>query len=123
MTALGRIFLSATDEITAVVALERRPVFSASTLSIVSLGYDAFHAQLCLHHGARELNTVGVNRVKCRRCTSDVAGSSQPKEGDNEVGPFRFVARECSVGDIPHALDYDRPSTLMIWLVDAIVVE
>jgi hypothetical protein len=124
MAALRRVFLSATDDVTAVVALERRPVFSALTMSIVSLGYDAFHAQLCLHHGVHEVIAAGANRVKCRQCTLDAAaGTRQQQEGGKEVGPFRFLARECPVREIPQEFDYDRPSTLMLWIIDAVVVE
>lgn len=126
LCVVRRVLLSSPCDVTVVVALERRPVFSVSTMSVVALGYDAFHAHLCLHDRAHDHVDVTANRVRCHRCKTDATSTStwsSHQQDDKAIAPMRFVAREYPVDGIPHVFDYDRPSTLMVWIIDAVVVE
>lgn len=103
--------LSCDRPLVVILTLEQRQVFSAETMSVVSLGFDTLRAHLCSHKPETSHSRAGVNRVRCRECAR-IVGTANP----------RFVAHKYPVDEIPHTLQYDKPSTLMIWVVDAVVI-
>ncbi|TYZ57621.1 hypothetical protein PybrP1_007403 [[Pythium] brassicae (nom. inval.)] len=120
LTALHRL-MRQNPRLTAVVALEKRVVFSAVTLSAISLGFDAFQAHMCSHDAATSHHDVGfANQVVCHACNADT------KEHDEQEGqtchPLKFVVRTVPLDHIPHAFAYQRVSTLMLWVIEKVVV-
>lgn len=108
--------------LTAFVAAERRIVFSAHALKIVSLGYDTFQAHVCVHdpETAARPSELTTNRVVCRACRRSQA-QGEEKGGEDETNIMRFRAEAIELEHIPHVLSYERPSTMYLWHIYAIV--
>lgn len=121
LKALRRLMLQ-NAHLTAVVALEKRVVFSAVTMSAISLGFDAFQDHICSHDAATSHHSVDdpdvTNRIVCQLCSAE----AQTLRADDQQHPLKFVVRSVSVSDIPQAFEYDRVSTLMLWMVEKVVV-
>lgn len=88
-------------------------VFSAYTMSAISLGFDTFQEHLCTHEPTK---TSILNQVVCEHC------SAMGEEESDESSTVKFAARSLSVDEIPRVFAYERVSTLMLWRVDATVV-
>ncbi|CAH0480976.1 unnamed protein product [Peronospora belbahrii] len=97
------------------VASERRSVFSAAAMRVVSLGYDTFQDHICLHSSSKSHVRVTENQVQCRLCAL-----SHPRNADGDI--LRFVVHEIETREIPRRFKYDRLATLMLWKIDAVVV-
>ena len=94
----------------AYVSFERRSVFSALTMQIVSLGYDTFQDHICYHDSSICHSYVSENQVQCQLCTT---------HGEDSL---HFVVHEVETSKIPQRFKYERLSTLMLWMVDAVVI-
>lgn len=103
------------DQAKAYVAAERRPVFSAEAMNVVSLGYDTFQEHICTHEPSQSRPEAGKNRVACTECSA-----AEGSRSDGEL--LRFVVRDIKTNSIPQRFQYERLSTLMIWAVDGVVV-
>lgn len=108
--------------LTAVVALEKRSVFSAVTLSPISLGFDAFQAHVCVHDAGTSHVAVAsaTNQVVCRECNA--AHPAELNEEPEMGHPLKFVVRTVPLESIPHAFAYERETTLMVWVIEKAVV-
>ncbi|KAL7687901.1 putative lysine methyltransferase, S-adenosyl-L-methionine-dependent methyltransferase [Plasmopara halstedii] len=100
----------------AYVASERRFVFSVATMQVVSLGYDTFQRHICRHNPGTCHTYVSANQVRCRLCATEEVCM----EGDNKL---RFVVDLIPTNDLPQRLKYDRTSTLILWRIDAIIIQ
>ncbi|ETO63151.1 hypothetical protein F444_19080 [Phytophthora nicotianae P1976] len=116
LRALRRLMLKY-NRAKAYVTTERRSVFSAAAMQVVSLGYDTFQENICLHDPSTCHTYVTDNQVRCRTC---IAGSSNQAGNDEDM--LRFVVQEVQTSEIPQRFKYDRLSTLMLWKIDAVVV-
>lgn len=115
----------------AIVALEKRIVFSAFTMSSISLGYDAFQEHLCSHDWIHHtpVRSAATNQVFCQQCANEAGDQNAEKEESRDSDLARrcisrkrmFVARALSVDEVPHVFQYERVSTLMLWEIVAIV--
>lgn len=112
LRALRRLMLQC-NRAKAFVATERRSVFSATAMRVVSLGYDTFQQHLCLHDASTCHTHVTENQVQCRICTT----------GSEKDDMLRFVVHIIQTSDIPQRFKYDRISSLMLWRIDAVVVQ
>ncbi|KAF1330722.1 putative methyltransferase, partial [Globisporangium splendens] len=128
LAALYELMLQ-NSRLTAIVTLEKRVVFSAYTMSTISLGYDTFQEHLCHHDRTHHtpVNATTPNRVICQMCAASEAkdqtrgGSSSSVSDRRTSSNTLFVARPILVTDIPHAFQYERISTLMLWEITATV--
>ncbi|KDO35040.1 hypothetical protein SPRG_01104 [Saprolegnia parasitica CBS 223.65] len=95
---------------TAIIATEKRAVFSAVTLSVVHLGYDAFEARICRHVtlASPSLTERGRTRYACKDCSAKAAT------------PF-LAATRLSMHGIPQAFAYDRQEMLELWLIHGLI--
>ncbi|KAF1793991.1 S-adenosyl-L-methionine-dependent methyltransferase [Phytophthora cactorum] len=99
------------------VATERRSVFSAAAMRVVSLGYDTFQDRICFHDPSTCHTYVTENQVRCRMCIAE--SLVQAGHGQEEV---RFVVHDVQTSDILQRFKYDRISSLMLWKIDAVKV-
>ncbi|KAL4155054.1 hypothetical protein PRNP1_007168 [Phytophthora ramorum] len=101
------------------VSLERRSVFSAAAMRVISLGYDTFHEHICFHDPSTCHTHIRDNLVRCQICSAERSTSTGR---DEEEDFLRFITHEIDIGDFPQRFRYDRLSTLMFWVIDAVVV-
>ncbi|KAE9018394.1 Serine/threonine-protein kinase [Phytophthora fragariae] len=99
----------------AYVSLERRSVFSAVAMRVVSLGYDAFQDHICSHEPSTCHMRICENQIRCRAC-----GAATP--GNKEEEFLRFVVHDIDINGFPQRFKYDRLSSLMLWVIDAVVI-
>lgn len=118
LRALRRLMLRY-NRAKAYVASERRLVFSAAAMRVVSLGYDTFQDHICSHDPSTSHIRVRENQVKCRMCTD--GSQSHSTSADREL--LRFVVHEIKTSEFPQRFKYDRLDTLMLWKIDAVVIQ
>ncbi|OWZ10755.1 LOW QUALITY PROTEIN: hypothetical protein PHMEG_00016346, partial [Phytophthora megakarya] len=109
LLALRRLMLQH-NRAKCIVSAERRSVFSASAMRVVSLGYDTFQDHVCLHEPITCHTRVCENRIQCRMCNASSDGTDL----------LRFVVHELSINDFPQRFKYDRMSTLKLWKIDSV---
>jgi hypothetical protein len=112
LSALKRLMLQY-SRARAFVSLERRSVFSATAMRVVSLGYETFRDHVCPHEPRACHTYVSKNQVRCRRCNA-------AKSDGQEL--LQFVAYEIDASAFPKRFKYERLATLMLWRIDAVVV-
>ncbi|KAL3674447.1 hypothetical protein V7S43_000397 [Phytophthora oleae] len=113
LIALRRLMLQH-NRATSYVSAERRSVFSAVAMKVVSLGYDTFQDHVCLHDPSTCHTYVAENQIRCQVCATDF--------GTDDGNLLQFVVREISIDTFPQRFKYDRLSSLMLWKISAVVV-
>ncbi|KAJ0394208.1 hypothetical protein ATCC90586_009838 [Pythium insidiosum] len=90
------------------VSAERRIVFSAVTMTEISLGVDTLVTRLCRHDPSTHHRRITRNAVSCSACRG--------------VETARFVATPIATHTIPKAFrDYKREESLQLWALQAVV--
>ncbi|KAJ0393382.1 hypothetical protein P43SY_001229 [Pythium insidiosum] len=91
------------------VSAERRIVFSAVTMTEISLGVDTLVTRLCRHDPSTHHRRITRNAVSCSACRG--------------VETARFVATPIATHTIPKAFrDYKREESLQLWALQAVVL-
>ncbi|EQC41224.1 hypothetical protein SDRG_01199 [Saprolegnia diclina VS20] len=95
---------------TAIIATEKRAVFSAATLSVAHLGYDVFEARICRHVPLTSLSLTEPHRTRytCEQCLA------------KEAKPF-LAATPLPTHEVPQAFAYDRQEMLELWFIHGLV--
>lgn len=117
LRALRRLMLQH-NLATAFVSAERRSVFSAVVMKVVSLGYDTFQEHICRHDPSTCHSYIAANQIRCQKCSTD----SPMDVGTDDGSPPRFVVCEIGIDTFPQRFKYDRLSSLMLWKISAVVV-
>ncbi|OQS02427.1 methyltransferase 22-like [Thraustotheca clavata] len=98
-------------QLTALIATEKRAVFSSFSMSVIHLGYDIFLKHLCTHLTPPPLSEIfsstPTTRYTCPQCSS----TQFP----------RFIASSIKIEHIPQSFIYQRETMLELWYIHGLI--